>query len=90
MISDKVSFPPMVKIKAINRLLTRHPSGLLRVAVSPVHDFRSSPGVLLARGSESQLRVCMCLPRWNEKAGPQRDAISSQWKRTRSAKENRP
>ena len=27
------------------------------------------------------------LKRWNEKAGPRRDALSSQWVRTRSAKE---
>jgi len=28
--------------------------------------------------------------RWNERADPRRDAISSQWKRTRSAKGDRP
>jgi hypothetical protein len=30
------------------------------------------------------------LQRWNEKAGSQRDAISSQWKDTQSAKGDRP
>ena len=64
--------------KAINRLLTRHPYSLLRVAASPVHDFRSSPGVLLARGSESRLRVCMCLPsRDREEVGPQKPFSSA-------------
>ena len=35
------------------------------------------------RGSES----FASLPRWNERADPRRDALSSQWVRTRSAKE---
>jgi hypothetical protein len=30
------------------------------------------------------------LPRWDEKAGPRRDAIRSQWIRTRGAKGDRP
>jgi len=32
--------------------------------------------------ARARLRAFFKLPRWDEKAGPRRDALSSQWKRT--------